>query len=207
MIWHWKSTRATFQSRPTVACCLIVHYVPEHSRGNSPFSWEVLSVMIWHRAPGTTARVLLPHAWWSRPCLRIWSLALPCRRCPSLHPGRFFPVALIFGRCVITLKKKERNKMQDRQVPKYHKLEKYSSLVMRLHAFVHTAMKKSNAEWRRTTTRVCLYINFTIINLEYFSESCGLCRDRDNREQFHSGRGWKIKSIKVHSEGFHITPR
>lgn len=112
MIWHWKSTHATFQSRPTAACCLIVYYVPEHSRGNSPFSWEVLSVMIWHRAPGTTARVLLPHAWWSRPCLRIWSPALPCRRRPSLHPGRFFPVALIFGRWVITLKKKNKGKEQ-----------------------------------------------------------------------------------------------
>lgn len=149
--------------------------------------------MIWHRAPGMTARVLLPRAWWSRPCLRIWSLVLPCRRCPSLHPGRFFPVALIFERWVITLKKRERIEKQDKQAPKS------------VHSCIQQ-QKQSNAGWW-TTTRVYLYIDFTIINLQYFSEDCGLCWDRDNRKHFQgavrSRGGRKIKSVKVHAEGFH----
>lgn len=106
--------------------------VPQHSRGSSPSSSEVLNVMIWHRAPGTTARVLLPHAWWSRPCLHIWSLALPCRRCPSLHPGRFFPVVLIFKRRVTTIKrgKKWKAGQAGTEIPQPGEIQRFTDNVI-----------------------------------------------------------------------------
>lgn len=66
-----------------------------------PFFSAVQGETIWHQAPGKTARVLSPHAWWSRRSLRTWSLLLPYRRCPSLGPSHSFPVVLTL-QCIHT---------------------------------------------------------------------------------------------------------
>lgn len=58
-----------------------------------PFFLGDQDEMIWHLAPGRTATVLLPHAWWSTQSLRTWSLARPCHQCPSLGQYLPFPVA------------------------------------------------------------------------------------------------------------------
>lgn len=77
-----------------------------------PFFSAVQGETIWHQAPGKTARVLSPHAWWSRRSLRTWSLLLPYRRCPSLGPSHSFPV-------VLTLQCTHTQTQQHRQMKKY----------------------------------------------------------------------------------------